>query len=160
MYFCIYNIYFSEHTCEVLALWKVLCEHQFHILANQLVKDQQSVLISCTFRDLILSHSELCALLIVALINSYLKDNASVSTISTKLRDVCPNLYRHEDAVSFKATEILMNSKSCAAMEEKQEKLRTALQLCKDAAPNLPLQNICQQVYIIKLKICLYIHII
>uniref|UniRef100_A0A1I8PU24 Uncharacterized protein n=1 Tax=Stomoxys calcitrans TaxID=35570 RepID=A0A1I8PU24_STOCA len=138
-------IHFIKHTCEVLALWKVLSEHQFHFLASQLQKDQQSVLQSCTFRDLILSRSELCALLIVALINSYLKDNASVSTISAKLRDVCPNLYRHEDAVSFKATEILMNSKNCSIVEEKQEKLRTALQLCKDAAPNLPLQNICQQ---------------
>ncbi|XP_061397239.1 nuclear pore complex protein Nup154 [Musca vetustissima] len=138
-------IYFIKHTCEVLALWKILCEHQFHILASQLLKEQQSSLITCSFRDLILSRSELCALLIVALINSYLKDNASVSTISSKLRDVCPNLYRHEDAVSFKATEILMNSKNCVSLEEKQEKLRTALQLCKDAAPNLPLQNICQQ---------------
>ncbi|XP_073824814.1 nuclear pore complex protein Nup154 [Musca autumnalis] len=138
-------IYFIKHTCEVLALWKILCEHQFHILASQLLKDQQSSLITCLFRDLVLSRSELCALLIVALINSYLKDNASVSTISSKLRDVCPNLYRHEDAVSFKATEILMNSKTCSVLEEKQEKLRTALQLCKDAAPNLPLQNICQQ---------------
>lgn len=110
------------------------------------MKDQQSSLTTCSFRDLILSRSELCAFLIVALINSYLKDNASVSTISSKLRDVCPNLYRHEDAVSFKATEILMNSKNCTVLEEKQEKLRTALQLCKDAAPNLPLQNICQQV--------------
>ncbi|XP_058986335.1 nuclear pore complex protein Nup154 isoform X2 [Musca domestica] len=138
-------IYFIKHACEVLALWKILCEHQFHILASQLMKDQQSSLTTCSFRDLILSRSELCAFLIVALINSYLKDNASVSTISSKLRDVCPNLYRHEDAVSFKATEILMNSKNCTVLEEKQEKLRTALQLCKDAAPNLPLQNICQQ---------------
>ncbi|XP_023298970.2 nuclear pore complex protein Nup154 [Lucilia cuprina] len=137
--------YFIKHTCEVIALWKILCEHQFQVLASQLLKEQQSVLLSCTFRDLILSRSESCALLIVALINSYLKDNASVSTISSKLRDECPNLYRHEDAVSFKATEILMNSKNCTNLEEKQDKLRTALQLCKDAAPNLPLQNICQQ---------------
>ncbi|KAM7353005.1 nuclear pore complex protein Nup154 [Cochliomyia hominivorax] len=137
--------YFIKHTCEVIALWKILCEHQFQILASQLLKEQQSVLLSCTFRDLILSRSESCALLIMALINSYLKDNASVSTISAILRDKCPNLYRHEDAVSLKATEILMNSKNCTIIEEKQEKLRTALQLCKDAAPNLPLQNICQQ---------------
>ena len=135
-----------EHTCEVIALWKILCEHQFQILVNQLTKEQQSILASCTFRDLTLSRADSCALLIVALINSYLKDNASVSSISTKLRDVCPNLYRHEDAVSFKATEILMMSKSCGIPDEKNERLRTALQLCKDAAPNLPLQNICQQV--------------
>ncbi|XP_075151882.1 nuclear pore complex protein Nup154 isoform X2 [Haematobia irritans] len=138
-------IQFIKHTCEVIALWKVLCEHQFHLLASQLLRDHQSALLSSTFRDLILSRSDLCAMLIVQLINCYLKDNASVSTISAKLRDVCPNLYRHEDAVSFKATEILMNSRSCINVEEKQEKLQKALQLCIDAAPNLPLQNICQQ---------------
>ncbi|XP_055921871.1 nuclear pore complex protein Nup154 [Eupeodes corollae] len=137
--------YFIKHTCEVIALWKILCEHQFQILVNQLTKEQQSILASCTFRDLTLSRADSCALLIVALINSYLRDNASVSSVSTKLRDVCPNLYRHEDAVSFKATEILMMSKNCNIPDEKDEKLRTALQLCKDAAPNLPLPNICQQ---------------
>ncbi|KAL9930126.1 nuclear pore complex protein Nup154 isoform 1-T2 [Glossina fuscipes fuscipes] len=137
--------YFIKHLCEVFALWKILCEHHFNLLACQLSKDQQCLLASSTFRDLILSGSESCVLLIFSLIHSYLKDNASVGNISAKLRDVCPNLYRHEDAVSFKATEILMNAKNCTFPEEKEEKLRTALQLCKDAAPNLPLQNICQQ---------------
>ncbi|XP_011199843.2 nuclear pore complex protein Nup154 [Bactrocera dorsalis] len=134
-----------KHVCEVMSLWKILCEHQFQVLATQLPKEEQTTLSSCTFRDLTLTRTESCALLIAALINSYLKDNASVSIISAKLREVCPNLYRHEDAVTFKATEILLSAKSCEASEGKHEKLRTALQLCKDAAPNLPLQNICQQ---------------
>lgn len=134
-----------KHSCEVLALWKILCEHQCHLLVSKLSKEQQGVLQSCTFRDLILSRSDICGLLIVTLINSYLHDNASVGSISTKLRDVCPNLYRHEDAVSHKATEILMLSKSCTDPDEKDERLRTALQLCKSAAPNLPLTSICQQ---------------
>jgi nuclear pore complex protein Nup155 len=98
-----------------------------------------------TFRDLVLSRSELCAVLILTIINFYLKDNASVTSISSKLRDVCPSLYRNEDAVSHKATEILMFSKNCVDNEEKEERLRTALQLCKGAAPNLPLSSICQQ---------------
>lgn len=136
---------FSEHSCEVLALWKILCEHQCHQLVSKLTKDQQAILQSCTFRDLILSRSDLCGLLIVTLINSYLNDNASVGSISSKLREVCPNLYRHEDAVSHKATEILLLSKTCNDPDEKNERLRTALQLCKSAAPNLPLTSICQQ---------------
>lgn len=92
-----------------------------------------------------MSRTETCAQLIVSLINNYLKDNASVGSISEKLRDVCPNLYRHEDAVSNKATEILMTSQKCRDTEEQKEKLHTALQLCKDAAPYLPLSQICQQ---------------
>ncbi|XP_065080595.1 nuclear pore complex protein Nup154 [Ochlerotatus camptorhynchus] len=134
-----------KHSCEVLALWKILCEHQCHQLVSKLTKEQQAILQSCTFRDLILSRSDLCGLLIVTLINSYLNDNASVGSISSKLREVCPNLYRHEDAVSHKATEILLLSKTCNDPDEKNERLRTALQLCKSAAPNLPLTSICQQ---------------
>ena len=110
-----------------------------------MTKEQQSVLQQCTFRDLILIRSDVSGLLIVTLINSYLHDNANVGTISSKLREVCPNLYRHEDAVSHKATEMLLQSKSCNESDEKDEKLRTALQLCKSAAPNLPLTSICQQ---------------
>lgn len=74
-----------------------------------------------------------------------MNDNTTVGSISSKLREVCPRLYRHEDAVLYKATEILMLSKSCADPEERQSSLHTALQLCKDAAPDLPLTNICQQ---------------
>uniref|UniRef100_A0A1A9ZJD6 Nucleoporin Nup133/Nup155-like C-terminal domain-containing protein n=1 Tax=Glossina pallidipes TaxID=7398 RepID=A0A1A9ZJD6_GLOPL len=78
---------YLEHLCEVFALWKILCEHPFNLLACQLSKDQQCLLASPTFRDLILSGSESCALLVIALIHSYPKDNASVGNISAKLRD-------------------------------------------------------------------------
>lgn len=97
------------------------------------------------FRDLILSRADTCAQFIVSLINTYLNDNATIGAVSSKLRDVCPNLYRHEDAVAHKATEILISSRNCNDNEEQKDKLYTALQLCKDAAPNLPLSNICQQ---------------
>lgn len=33
---------------------------------------------------------------------SYLGDNASVDAVSSRLREVCPNLYRNEDAVCSK----------------------------------------------------------
>lgn len=135
----------TEHTCEVIALWKILCEHQFNLLFQALPQDEQNSLASCTFRDLILSRTETCAHFIVVLLNSYLNDNTTVSSISSKLRDDCPTLYRHEDAVLYKATEILMHSKTCADPEERQNNLYMALQLCKDAAPDLPLTNICQQ---------------
>lgn len=134
-----------EHTCEVISLWKILCEHQFNLLFQALPQDEQNLLAASTFRDLILSRTDTCALFIVSLLNAYLNDNTTVGSISSKLREVCPTLYRHEDAVLYKATEILMLSKSCADSEERQNNLYMALQLCKDAAPDLPLTNICQQ---------------
>ncbi|XP_035916028.1 nuclear pore complex protein Nup154 [Anopheles stephensi] len=134
-----------KQACEVIGLWKVICEHQCHLLVGKLTKEEQSVLQGCTFRDLILSRIDVCGLLIVTLINSYLADNASVGSISSKLREVCPTLYRQEDAVSHKATEILLLSRGCTDRDKKEERLRTALQLCKSAAPNLPLGALCQQ---------------
>lgn len=136
---------FIKHTCEVMAPWKILSEHQFHVLIGALPKEQQVVLFNCTFRDLILCRSDTCFQLIIALINFYLNDNASVGSISAKLRDVCPSLYSNEDAVSHKATEIMLLSKSVSDADEKQDRLHTALRLYKSAAPNLPLGNICQQ---------------
>lgn len=94
----------SEHACEVLALWKILCEHQFHLLFATLPQEEQSALSAYTFRDLILTRDDSCGHLIVSLINSYLCDNATVGSISSKLRDVCPNLYRHENAVLHKVS--------------------------------------------------------
>uniref|UniRef100_A0A182SWZ0 Nucleoporin Nup133/Nup155-like C-terminal domain-containing protein n=1 Tax=Anopheles maculatus TaxID=74869 RepID=A0A182SWZ0_9DIPT len=134
-----------KQACEVIGLWKVICEHQCHLLVGKLTKEEQSVLQGCTFRDLMLSRIDVCGLLIVTLINSYLADNASVGSISSKLREVCPTLYRQEDAVSHKATEILLLSRGCNDRDQKEERLRTALQLCKSAAPNLPLAALCQQ---------------
>lgn len=101
-----------EHTCEVLSLWKILCEHQFHLLFNALPSDEQNILSAYTFRDLILSRGESSALLIASLINSYLCDNATVGSISSKLRDVCPNLYRHENAVLHKVMPIYCCNKN------------------------------------------------
>lgn len=137
---------FTESTFEILSLWKILCEHDFPALIQQLPLDQQNTLVASTFRDLMLTHIDIGSHLMVILMNSYLNDNASVNSISMKLRDVCPNLYSHEDAVCFKATEILMNANRCTNRESRQNQLRTALQICKDTAPHLPLHNICQQV--------------
>uniref|UniRef100_A0A182IXE0 Nucleoporin Nup133/Nup155-like N-terminal domain-containing protein n=1 Tax=Anopheles atroparvus TaxID=41427 RepID=A0A182IXE0_ANOAO len=134
-----------KQSCEVVGLWKVICEHQCHQLVERLTKDEQNLLKMCTFRDLIISRGDVCGRLIVTLINTYLADNASVGSISSKLREVCPTLYRHEDAVSHKATEILMLTRGCTDREKKDERLRTALQLCKSAVPNLPLGELCAQ---------------
>lgn len=136
---------FIKYVCEVVALWKILCEHQMHVLLTQLPNEHRQLLESCTFRDLILIRADLCAYLIVTIINSYLNDNASVKSISEKLREVCPTLYRNEDAVSHKATEILKLSKTCTNDDERNENFLKALELCCQAAPKLPLGNICQQ---------------
>ncbi|XP_020807415.1 nuclear pore complex protein Nup155 [Drosophila serrata] len=136
---------FVKHACEVLSLWSILNAHPFQNICLQLNPEQQKMLMCCTFRDLLLTRSEVTAFLIISLINLYLKDKAGVTEVSNNLREHCPNLYRHEDAVTYKATELLMNAKNCTSATEKEQKLRTTLQMCKEAAPTLPLRSICQQ---------------
>jgi hypothetical protein len=48
-----------------------------------------------------------CCLTFVVL-SRYLNDNASVDAISSKLREVCPNLYRNEDAACSKVSYNIM----------------------------------------------------
>ncbi len=43
-------IRFIKHTCEVMSLWKILCEHQFNVLVAQMPKEPQQTLALCTFR--------------------------------------------------------------------------------------------------------------
>ncbi|XP_077271412.1 nuclear pore complex protein Nup154 isoform X2 [Temnothorax americanus] len=136
---------FITHACEVLGLWKILCENQLNNIVNCLSKDQITQFSTATFRDLILIGHEISSLLIVHLIDSYLGDNASVDSVSAKLREVCPNLYRTEDAVCSKANEILLKAKGCTNPEEKECYLQSALTLCKEVAPRLNLNAVCQQ---------------
>ncbi|KAH8298090.1 hypothetical protein KR018_006585 [Drosophila ironensis] len=136
---------FIKHTCEVISLWSILTHHSFQQICQQLSPEQQKMLKCCMFRDLLLTRSEVCAFLIISLINMYLKDKASVTELSSKLRDQCPNLYRHEDAITSKATELLMMAKNCTSSIEKEKLLRNTLHICKQAAPTLPLRSICQQ---------------
>ncbi|KAH8397600.1 hypothetical protein KR215_001922, partial [Drosophila sulfurigaster] len=136
---------FIKHACEVMSLWGILNDHQFQLLCQQLTPEHQKMLRCCTFRDLLVTRSEVCAFLIIALINLYLKDKADVTDVSDNLRELCPNLYRHEDEVTYKATEILMSAKNSKSAAEKEQKLCTTLQMCLDAAPTLPLHSICQQ---------------
>ncbi|XP_008546864.1 nuclear pore complex protein Nup155 [Microplitis demolitor] len=136
---------FIAHACEVLGLWKILCENQLHNIVSSLSKDQINQFSTATFRDLILIGHEISSLLILHLIDSYLGDNASIDTVSAKLREVCPNLYKSEDAVCSKANEIILKAKSCSNPEEKESYLQSALKLCKTVAPRLNLSAVCQQ---------------
>ncbi|XP_012260855.2 nuclear pore complex protein Nup155 [Athalia rosae] len=136
---------FITHACEVLGLWRILCENQLHNIVSCLTKDQVNQFTTATYRDLILIGHEISSLLIVHLIDSYLGDNASVDAVSCKLREVCPNLYRNEDAVCSKANEIILKAKNCTSPEEKDSYLQSALKLCKEVAPRLNLGAVCQQ---------------
>ncbi|XP_041977071.1 nuclear pore complex protein Nup154 [Aricia agestis] len=130
---------------EMLSLWKVLCEHQFHVIAASLPPEQQSALQAASFRELFLGGQEVACLLLGSLVAGYLKDNASVDGISQKLRQLCPTLYRQEDATCSKANELLIFAKQQKNPAEREEMLSQALKLCKDVAPNVNLPLVCSK---------------
>lgn len=55
-----------------------------------------------SFKDVVIRGKELSGALITALINVYIKDNASVDAISNHLRDICPLLYSSDDSICSK----------------------------------------------------------
>ncbi|XP_050400754.1 nuclear pore complex protein Nup155 isoform X1 [Patella vulgata] len=130
---------------EVLGLWKVLVDHQFHVLAACLTKDQQNQLRSMTFKSLVINGRELCGSLITCLISRYLDDNATIDAISSRLRDVCPNLYSTDDATCSKANELLQATKTNQNQLEKRRQLQEALRLFKDVNQPLQLPAVCNQ---------------
>ncbi|KAF5299489.1 hypothetical protein FQR65_LT01071 [Abscondita terminalis] len=135
---------FVNHACQVLGLWRILCEHQFHLLVVSLPSGHQHILQNTSFKDLILYGQEICVSFINSLITSYLSDNALIDTISTKLRETCPDLYKDEDAACSKAYELLKAAKLSPSENEKADNVASALKLCKSVAPNINLQELCQ----------------
>lgn len=95
---------FVTHCCQTLGLWRILCEHQFHGLVDGLPQNYHQMLQNTTFKDLLLYGQDLCMVFINGLINTYLADSASIDSISAKLREVCPSLYKNEDAICSKVS--------------------------------------------------------
>ncbi|KAF7285413.1 nuclear pore complex protein Nup154 [Rhynchophorus ferrugineus] len=136
---------FVCHCCQIIGLWRILCDHQFNELVGSLPDNQQQMLQNITFKELFLYRQDICSILIGTLVNSYLGDNASVDSISNKLMEVCPHLYKPEDAAFSKANELLKTTRALQNTDEKEEMLVSALQLCKNIAPNINLPEVCKQ---------------
>lgn len=135
-----------DHTVEVLALWKVLCDHQLHLLGQSLSNELRMSLNSTLFRDLILSGGETCTGLINTLIHRYLDDAASTDAISDKLRQVCPSLYRNEDALCTKVNEQLLKARTTTMNRtDKERLLHQTLETCKQIPARINLAHVCQQ---------------
>ncbi|XP_005105150.1 nuclear pore complex protein Nup155 [Aplysia californica] len=130
---------------EVLGLWRVLIDHQFHTLAATMTQELQNQLRAMTLKTLVIGGKEMCNTLVNCLISRYLDDNATVDAISAKLREVCPNLYSTDDATCSKSNELLQAAKVNQNMLEKQHQLQEALSRLKAVNQPLNLSVICSQ---------------
>ncbi|XP_051907367.1 nuclear pore complex protein Nup155 [Hippocampus zosterae] len=130
---------------QTLALWKLLCDHQFSLIMSELPKDFQEQMKGASFKDVVIRGKELSGALVTALINVYIKDNASVDAISNHLRDVCPLLYSTDDSVCSKANELLQSSKQIQNKLDKERTLRESLRLYQQISQHTDLPLVCSQ---------------
>lgn len=130
---------------EVLKLMTVLSTHNFTTITGSLQKEIREQLRTMTFRDLVLTGREVCRSLIMALLDRYHGDNASADAISERLRDICPGLYRIEDAKLAKANEIILAAKANTNKAEKEKGFKEAVALCKQIGHHVNVNGISSQ---------------
>ncbi|XP_068430633.1 nuclear pore complex protein Nup155 [Clinocottus analis] len=130
---------------QTLALLKLLCDHQFSVIMSELPKEFQEQMKGASFKDVLIRGKELSGALITALINVYIKDNASVEAISNHLRDICPLLYSSDDSVCSKANELLQSSKQIQNKADKERTLRESLRLYQQISQHTDLPLVCSQ---------------
>ncbi|CAL8074629.1 unnamed protein product [Orchesella dallaii] len=134
---------FLSITLEVLGMWKILCDHQFHIVLQGLDDRLQTT----TMKSLILNGQSTVSIIINALISKYLGDNAAVDAISLRLREVCPTLFRNEDAIGSKVAEILAKVRNITDVTEKEALLKESLILSEKISGHsrININNFCLQ---------------
>uniref|UniRef100_A0AAQ4NN15 Nuclear pore complex protein Nup155 n=1 Tax=Gasterosteus aculeatus aculeatus TaxID=481459 RepID=A0AAQ4NN15_GASAC len=130
---------------QTLSLLKLLCDHQFSLIMSELPKEFQEQMKGASFKDVVIRGKELSGSLITALINVYIKDNASVEAISNHLRDICPLLYSSDDSVCSKANELLQSSKQIQSKADKERTLRESLRLYQQISQHTDLPLVCSQ---------------
>ncbi|XP_029564824.1 nuclear pore complex protein Nup155 [Salmo trutta] len=134
-----------HRSCQTLALWKLLCDHQFSLIISELPMEFQDQMKGASFKDVVIRGRELTGALITALINVYIKDSASVDAISNHLRDICPLLYSSDDSVCSKANELLQGSRQIQTKIDKERTLRESLQLYQLISQHTDLPLVCSQ---------------
>lgn len=132
-----------DRSVEILSLWQVLNEHNMEDVTLRLDTAIRDRLKHVKFRDLATKEQEICSALIASLINCFLDDSASTDIISEKLREVCPNLFSNDDAVTTKAGELLMLAKRSRDKAEQESILKDALQCYRQVTHQINLELIC-----------------
>ncbi|KAF7639309.1 Nucleoporin_N domain-containing protein [Meloidogyne graminicola] len=128
-------------TCEVIALWSVLLEHELRVIFVALAPDVQKCLINWSLDDLVRNRNEVCPDLISALIRHYIGDDASTAAISERLRSLCPTLFTVDDASVVKATENIYRAKT--STQPRLETIKEAVIQFKKSIQKLNLIQTC-----------------
>lgn len=147
---------------EVLNLYKLLYEHQFSTVCANLPADPQQKLSLMTFRDLIVLGSDTTTNIAGALVRRYLDDNITTDAISRRLHELCPSIFRQENALQAKAHEMILHSRAIVDKLDKERMMNEAVSLLKKIGARLELSAVCDllhsaRAYKYIVDICLFI---
>jgi len=126
---------------QMLGLWSVVVEHTVELVISKLSQEAANVLRQAQLRDLVVSPNgrDIASNLVQCLVQTYLGDNASTDAISNRLRQLCPGLYRQEDALSSKAHELLLAAAKQSQGGERDKMVGEAVSIAVQIAGHLQL---------------------
>ena len=126
---------------QILGLWSVVVEHAVAQVVAKLSPDILNTIKHTQFRDLVVSPGgrDVAVKLVHCLVETYLNDSANTDAISNRLRQLCPSLYRQEDALSSKAHELLLAAAKLGHGSEKEKMIGEAVGIAVQIAAHLHL---------------------
>ena len=126
---------------QILGLWSLVVEHSVEVVVSKLGSDLLATLRQTQFRDLVVSPGgrDVTVKLVHSLVDTYLGDSANTDAISSRLRQLCPSLYRQEDALSSKAHELLLAAAKLGHGSEKDKMIGEAVGIAVQIAGHLHL---------------------
>jgi len=129
------------HSLQVLGLWMVVVDHEVEQVLKGIGNDNNNLLRQLVLRDIVVTSAgrDICVSLVQGLIQRYLGDSANTDAISSKLREVCPSLYRVEDAASSKAHELLLAAAQSNKPSERNRMIQESVDIAKGIAGSIRL---------------------
>jgi len=128
---------------EILGLWKLVYEHQFDIIISNLSNENLLQLKMLTFRDLITVGKDICSSLASNLVQKYIDNQRETDTITRRLHEACPSIFKQENALHAKAHEMLMKVKKTEDKAEKQKLIKEAVKTYKQIGPRINIFQAC-----------------
>lgn len=119
----------AKTTYELLNLWKILDEHQFHILTRLLPDDIYAGFPECSFNELVVRSRDLGGELVTCIIKHYIGDEATTALISQRLGDECPSLFTQQDAMLLRASEYIATARHLPFGTERFNNVRKAVDI-------------------------------
>lgn len=152
-------IYLLNRCIEVLNLYKLLCDHGFSV---NLPHESQLKLSAMTFKSLIVMGSDMTTNIASALVRRYLDDNITTDAICRRLHELCPSIFRQENALQAKAHEMILQSRTIVDKVDKERMMNEAVSLLKKIGVRLELQAVCDllhsaRAYKYIVDICLFV---